>query len=478
MKAFMRRLRRRGGAAPVSLKMRLTLALSIIAILTAIPASVAIHFFVGQAMEREVDKSLVESTHRFTNPSSRSRSSLCDPDHQNDNGRSRGRWGHAGHGVANQCYDRELKPIGPETVEGFPRPPHLVQEGQTEGPLTVNALGNSFRVLRLGMPDGNTIQVFRDTDEVVSAQRKLIPMIVATTISIVVLASLAGWLVTRKDMFDLRQLEDLVRRIAKRGHPDGTECFQPRSKGEVRLLGNAFMEMLHALQRSQEQQHQLVRDIGHDIRTPLTSIRTNIATLRRHPDVTDSMRGRILDDLDGESAELSRLLSEVVSLTTDEYAEGEIDDVDLFVVAERAAATALRRSGREVRVLGRRRVISCHANNVLRVFNNLIDNAMKYSPPEKPVEVHFLESQIRVRDFGPGVIQVDQERVFDRFYRSDAARSTPGSGLGLAITKKIVESCGGRIWVEEAPGGGADFVIELPDPQTPPPPKGNTQENR
>jgi two-component system sensor histidine kinase MprB len=97
-----------------------------------------------------------------------------------------------------------------------------------------------------------------------------------------------------------------------------------------------------------------------------------------------------------------------------------------------------------------------------RAVNNLIDNAVKYSPPGQPVVVGLRGTQLTVRDHGPGICAEDLPHIFDRFYRGAEARGRPGSGLGLAIVRQVVEQHGGSIAAEAAPGGGTLMRVCLP----------------
>jgi two-component system sensor histidine kinase MprB len=97
-----------------------------------------------------------------------------------------------------------------------------------------------------------------------------------------------------------------------------------------------------------------------------------------------------------------------------------------------------------------------------RAVSNLLDNACKWSPAGKPVEVIVSGGCVRVRDHGPGFAEVDLPHVFDRFYRARAARATPGSGLGLAIVRQVAELHGGSASAANRPGGGAELTLALP----------------
>jgi two-component system sensor histidine kinase KdpD len=101
-----------------------------------------------------------------------------------------------------------------------------------------------------------------------------------------------------------------------------------------------------------------------------------------------------------------------------------------------------------------------------QVVTNLLENAVKYTPAGQPVEVHVLHAadalRVAIADHGPGIPADRRAAVFDKFYRLDRGASTKGSGLGLAVTKGLVDGHGGRVWIEETPGGGATFLFELP----------------
>jgi two-component system sensor histidine kinase MprB len=102
------------------------------------------------------------------------------------------------------------------------------------------------------------------------------------------------------------------------------------------------------------------------------------------------------------------------------------------------------------------------AERIGSAVRNLLDNAAKFSPPGKPVEVRLLDGELTVRDYGPGIGPADLPYVFDRFYRAPSARSVPGSGLGLSIVRQVAESHGGSVLAETPAGGGTRMRLRLP----------------
>jgi two-component system sensor histidine kinase MprB len=232
---------------------------------------------------------------------------------------------------------------------------------------------------------------------------------------------------------------------------------------EIGRLAGSFNTMLRALDESKRQQQQLVMDASHELRTPLTSLRTNIEVLTRGDDLPVDDKRHLLDDVNSELEELTTLVGELVELATEpSSAEAERVDVRLDEVLERIADRARRRSGLEF-VLDVEPTIVVGSPALLeRAAGNLVDNAIKWSPAGGRIEVTLCDGVTTVVDQGPGIPPEDQPHVFDRFYRSAAARSKPGSGLGLSIVRKIVESHGGRAFVQDGPDGGTAAGFSLP----------------
>ena len=121
----------------------------------------------------------------------------------------------------------------------------------------------------------------------------------------------------------------------------------------------------------------------------------------------------------------------------------------------------MRRGGQTIDVNAERTLVVGNYDLLARAAGNLVENALKWNAPEAVVEVTVEAGVFKVRDHGPGISESDRPRVFDRFYRSEAARGKPGSGLGLAIVKQIIEAHGGQVWVEPAPGGGTIAAFSI-----------------
>jgi two-component system sensor histidine kinase MprB len=324
------------------------------------------------------------------------------------------------------------------------------------------------RVMTVPVNGGGAVQLSRELSEVQHVLQTLRVRFATIGALITALAALVGWLIARQVTRPVTTLTAATETIAESGRLDID--IPPGGRDETGRLARSFATMLDALRRSRDQQQRLAQDAGHELRTPLTSLRTNVDVLRRHPELDAATRDRILSDVDSELRELSGLTNELVALATEEADDEPEQSVDLVALARRAAARAERRRHHPVvvvadsavpRVLGRPR-------QLLRVLDNLLDNAAKFDRSGEPIVVSVGPGRISVRDHGPGIAAADVPHVFDRFYRAPAARSQPGSGLGLSIAHDLVVAHAGSIVAATHPGGGAIVTVVLPSPDETP----------
>jgi two-component system, OmpR family, sensor histidine kinase MprB len=209
-------------------------------------------------------------------------------------------------------------------------------------------------------------------------------------------------------------------------------------------------------------QRQLVADASHELRTPLTSIRTNIEVLQRSEELSTEERKRLLGDIVAQVEELTVLIGDLVELSRGTEPPAHVEEIRLDLIVKEAVDRARRHApGVPFQLDLRESVVRGVPARVERAVANLLDNAVKWSPDGKPVEVTVDEGEVTVTDHGPGISKQDLPYIFDRFYRSAAARGRPGSGLGLAIVRQVAESHGGEVDVEDAEDGGARFRLRL-----------------
>ncbi len=329
---------------------------------------------------------------------------------------------------------------------------------------TVTVDGVELRVLTAHLESGGAVQIARELTETNDVLAALGGRLLLITLTGAALAGAVGWLVARRITGPVRALADTAEEVA--ATQDLSTTIPVQGDDEVGRLARSFNTMLGALADSRRQQHQLVQDASHELRTPLTSLRTSAELLERGHDIDPEERARLLAVIAAESKELSELVTELVDLATEQRTEEPFAPVALDDLVGRVVRLSRDRTGRDVSLDADPVTVDGNAALLERVVRNLLDNADKFTPPGEPVEVAVRaegeRAVLTVRDHGAGIPAEDQERVFDRFYRSAATRTLPGSGLGLAIVAQVVADHGGSVVAADAEGGGAVITIDLP----------------
>jgi two-component system sensor histidine kinase MprB len=251
---------------------------------------------------------------------------------------------------------------------------------------------------------------------------------------------------------------DLDRRIDAKGEDE---------LGRLARRFNAMLDRLAAsraaLGASLRSQQRLIADASHELRTPVTSLRTNAEVLREATDLTDAERDALLADVVAQAEELGDLVADIIELARDGDPGASVEEVRFDRLVEEAVERAHRHApGVVFDMTLAACVVDAAPDRLGRAVNNLLDNAAKHSPPGGIVEVSLVDGELAVRDHGPGVAAADAPHVFDRFYRGAGARDRAGSGLGLAIVRQVAEAHGGTVALEAAAGGGAVFRLALP----------------
>lgn len=286
----------------------------------------------------------------------------------------------------------------------------------------------------------------------------------------VVIAAAAGTAVGRTGLRPVSRLTSAAERVAR---TDDLTPIPVTGNDELARLTMSFNAMLRALADSRERQSRLVADAGHELKTPLTSLRTNAELLTAAgqpgaPVIPDEEMAAIRRDLVAQIEELSTLVTDLVDLAKEDSPESVRQRLDLRA-ALGSALERVRRRRPDVRfdVSAGPWIIYGDPGGFGRAVLNVLDNAAKWSPRGASVDVTLRQvdpyrAEISVADAGPGIPEADRRLVFERFYRSDAARAMPGSGLGLAIVRQVVLAHGGVVFVEESERGGALIRMVLP----------------
>ncbi len=312
------------------------------------------------------------------------------------------------------------------------------------------------------LPNGGALQIATLLN-VDSQLKKLALLLGAVAFVGVLVAVVLGWLVARTALVPLNSLTDTVEDLAET--TDVTRRLSPGGPDELGRLRRTFNRLLEALENSRRAQSQLVLDASHELRTPLTSLRTNLEVIRRVDELSAEDRHVLVDDVLVQLQELTDIVGDLAELARGESGpvSRETLRLDLLVQDEVAVQNTHGRA-RDVRfeLTATPCWVVASDEGLRRAVGNLLDNARKWSPAGAAVSVECRGGMVVVRDRGPGVAEADLPHIFDRFYRSPAARGLPGSGLGLAIVAQVVKAEGGTIVAENDPRGGARMTMRLP----------------
>ena len=286
-------------------------------------------------------------------------------------------------------------------------------------------------------------------------------LLVTTIVGLLALA--ATWLLTRRIADPIVELSDATRDLAS---GDLSRRVAARGADEIAALGRSFNAMAAGLEHQQALRRNLVSDVAHELRTPLTALRCRLES------IIDGVAGDPKNALNGANEEvlhLACLVDDLQELALAEAGElaltiGPVDVAD--VVTSAARATGLD-SDRRLRIdVSRPFVLRGDPVRVRQVLVNLLTNAQRHTPSDGTIDVTATQNSgeihVEVHNTGSDLSDEQIARVFDRFYRADPARqrTTGGTGLGLAIVKHLVEAQGGRVWAKRR--DGVTFGFSLP----------------
>jgi two-component system sensor histidine kinase MprB len=359
-----------------------------------------------------------------------------------------------------QLIDENGQPTDGGGLPVSERAIEVARTGQDAYYTDADVRGTHIRMYVTPAGDGRALLVARSLSEVDSALSRLAWSLGITCLVGILAAAIIGAVIARGALRPVRKLTQTAERITDTR--DLGARIETEGHDELGRLGTAFNAMLDSLDGALRSQRQLVSDASHELRTPLTSLRTNIDLLRQGVALSERDRERLLRDVTSELEELTALVANIVELARGSQRDLHLEPVRLDEVCERVVARANARFPRvEIVLEAEATTVWGDSEELERAVWNLVENAAKWSNDGDRVEVTVTDGEVVVCDHGPGIPEGERPRIFDRFYRSDAARSQPGSGLGLAIVRQIAESHGGRVEVDEAHGGGSLFRLEL-----------------
>jgi signal transduction histidine kinase len=340
--------------------------------------------------------------------------------------------------------------------------------GQTIG--TVDDLpveDDTFRLLsrRIVTPQGPAVlYVAENTDDLEDSIRYLIwSLVIAVPATVMVLGALVWWLVSRT----LRPVEAIRAEVADISAAAlDRRVPQPPGRDEIARLARTMNAMLDRLEESTDRQHRFVADASHELRGPLTRIRTELDVALSDPRRADD--AEVLRSVLAEAEAMQHLVADLLALARADAGTGVARrvpvDLDDIVIRE---ARRMRAAGHRIDL---DQVSAAHLlgdpDQLVRLVRNLLENAVRHAASRVWMELREIEDSVTlvVADDGPGIPIDQRARVFQRFARLDEARvrDDGGTGLGLAIVREIAVGHGGTVTVDDAPGGGALFTVQLP----------------
>jgi len=314
------------------------------------------------------------------------------------------------------------------------------------------------------------VRVTRSAAPVDARVRRDVLALAAIAAAALLLGLALAWLLAGSLARPLRALAGTARRLG-RGELDARADVT--GSAEQREVATAFNEMAERLERVLDAQREFVANASHQLRTPLTGLRLRLeaAALK----AGDADLARELGAAEHEAERLARLLTALLTLAREGGDPGAARDVDLAVAAAAAAERwrpEAEQGGRRLALSGNGTVLArASEEDVAIVLDNLIENALAYSPAGSDVEVEWGIADgstfLAVADRGSGIEPGGEERLFERFVRGAAANGSPGTGLGLAIVRTLAHRWGGDARIAGRPDGGTRAQVTLPEALTP-----------
>ena len=255
--------------------------------------------------------------------------------------------------------------------------------------------------------------------------------------------------------------------------------FSPmRRDGKLFGVVSVFHDLTE-IRRLEQIRRDFIANLSHELKTPLTAIRGFSETLLDQPQAGPEFTQKYLEIIFRHAADLSHLMDNLLNLSKIESGKEEVlyEGVSLKHFVDRllerfATQASVKKIKIHNEILETKEMLQADPTKLNQILTNLLDNALKYTPEQGQIWIRGSRDDpadrpyyiIEVEDTGPGISKQDQERIFERFYRVDKARSrdTGGAGLGLSIVKHLVELHGGEISVESVPGRGSKFKIIFP----------------
>lgn len=326
------------------------------------------------------------------------------------------------------------------------------------------------RMAAVQTSDGNILQIGFNLHFDNRSHAKIQRILIASSVTMIVLCSLSGWLIARRAMSGVQRVTQAVSRIRK-GRLN--QQVPPGNEGrEISALAEGFNEMLNRIESLVRELKEVSDNVAHDLRSPITRMRGAAETTLTGPQEIEAYREMGITIIE-ESERLTQMINTALEIAQAESGILEInrEPLDLTIILKNAID--LFQPVAEGKQLDLRAdipddplIIYGDKMRIQRTVANLLDNAIKYTPAGGRITVAaFAQNRfikMKISDTGIGIEPDETEHIFERFYRSEKSRSSQGNGLGLSLAQTIIQAHGGIITVESTSGKGSTFTITLP----------------
>jgi two-component system, OmpR family, sensor histidine kinase MprB len=331
---------------------------------------------------------------------------------------------------------------------------------------TVDEGGRQFRVYTAAMPgttDAGLVRASRAADADDGTLRDAALLLAALTVGAAAITYGAARLTAGRILRPIAELTATAEHItqtrdltARLSGPNGDG-----TNDEVGRLSSSFGTMLAALHESVTAQRQLVADASHELRTPLTSLTTNLDLLEDGAGLADPQAPALVRAAREQAGELDQLITDLLDLARYHESAPHRETVRLDLLTDQAVHRLRQRGPHVIEAELSPCLVYVDPAAVDHAVCNLVDNAIKWSPPGAAVRVVVEDGRVVISDRGPGIADEDLPRIFERFYRAADARGMPGAGLGLAIVGSVAQANEGTVEVRTGPGGST-FTLAFP----------------
>ncbi|AXF56233.1 sensor histidine kinase [Salicibibacter kimchii] len=348
-------------------------------------------------------------------------------------------------------------------------PPHFTNAQASRTLVTEDDERFVFTYKPLIWENGNvvTLEVSEHLQGMEENMEVLRYILVAASFIVLIPAVLGGWVLGAIILRPINGLISTMKNIQEKGNLKPIKSKR-RSRDELQQLIGAFNEMVERLEREFDKQDQFVSDASHELRTPLTVIDGYATMLKRWGKTKPEVLDEAIEAITEEGARMKHLAEQLLLLVKDgEYLQLDPEHFHLDAVLQKAARAMETATQRQIHFqVSQAPTVYADVEKVKQVLYIILDNALKYS--DKAIDVSVWQENraayVSITDYGAGIPEADQARIFDRFYRINKARSRGdgGTGLGLSIAAKLMEAQGGRIKLDSKVGAYTTFTIEIP----------------